>query len=223
MTPPIPPGTPPQDPGPPPRTPFAPVDALPRVDAAAQPSPPPLQYLVYDRGTGTVLYRYSLHRIAGADGKEPSDDQVVAGARGAGALPGGSVSSIPDVGVVRLEDGTALLRDVRVDPDTGRLVPRPRLRLTADRRELQGDGEDSTTITVTVTDGDGRVLRDRHDTVKVATSRGRLSNRGGIVDLREGTGAVTLRSVAETVSSVSVSARTLTGDCTPHSISLEFL
>ena len=93
-----------------------------------------------------------------------------------------------------------------VDLEKRTLVRRPHIALSAGKRELSGDGEDSTEIHLSVVDDHGRVVTHAAGAVKVTTQRGRLSARGGIVNLAHGKATVTLTSANETVSKVWVSA-----------------
>ena len=197
----------------------------PEENPADRPSETPVEHLVYDRVTGAVLYRYSLYR-AGDDQGRPSDrgEVLALATQSADVLDRVTGHAGSNLEVLVVDDPShAAARNMRVDPPTRRLVPIPRLQLAAERRKLEGDGEDSVRITVTVADADGAVLRDRSDTVKVTTTRGKLSSSGGLVELREGVSEITLRSVRETVAVVSVSAQSLTGDCSRGTIDLEFL
>jgi hypothetical protein len=109
-----------------------------------------------------------------------------------------------------------------VDPVNRRLVAPPRLVLAADRTELAGDGQDSVELAITVVDQDDRVLEGTAGTVKVETSRGKLSVRAGQVDLAGGHATVTLTSANETVSRVRVRASLPGQPCLPARLDLEF-
>jgi hypothetical protein len=95
--------------------------------------------------------------------------------------------------------------------------------LTAEKTRLEGDGSDSTTIQIAVVDTNGRPVARYSGSVKVATTRGKLSARGGIVELRRGRGEITLTSVAETVDKVTVTATATDGRALRADLDLEFL
>jgi hypothetical protein len=198
--------------------------AVPQESSAVRPTQSPVVHLVYDRATGAVLGRYSLYRVGDGGYAELDEESVLTVAREAGLVPDATPSGDVDVGVLAVADPTeAMATDVWVDPGTHRLAARPRLSVTADRSQLEGDGEDSVVVTVSARDGDGRLLDDRTDRVRVSTTRGRLTERGGLVQLRGGTAEITLRSVAETVALVTVAAESLDGRYTRGTLDLEFL
>jgi hypothetical protein len=182
------------------------------------------EYLVYDRRTGTVRFRYSVYRPTAAAGAPLpgsallQETDATAPTATLAALVGGALS---DVGMV-LVDADQARSACRVDPETEQVVPLPRLVLSADRAELEGDGEDTARIAVSVVDADGTVLGDRTDTVRVTTSRGKLSSPGGVVVLRDGAAEISLRSVPETVPAVYVRAESQDGGSVPGRLTLEF-
>lgn len=210
----------------PPSAPPAPAAGIPpgvramleRTDA------PPDEYLVYDRRTGTVLYRYSIHRAAPASRAAPAGAALLQQPDGSGvttALTQLLGDRLPDVGIV-LVDADQARSDCRVDPDTEQVLPRPRLVLSADRPALEGDGKDTTRISVTVVDGDGAVVTGCSHRVRVTTTRGKLSLPRGEVDLHDGAAEMSLRSVDETVPAVRLRAESMDGDCAPGRLTLEF-
>jgi hypothetical protein len=119
--------------------------------------------------------------------------------------------------------GTASLTPLMVDTANRRLVPRPRLVLSAERKEITGDGQDSLDINIQVIGEDGQAIGGAAGPVKVRTTRGKLSARGGVVTLAEGRGAVTLTSANETVSKVSVIAAALDQPFDSGFLDLEFV
>jgi hypothetical protein len=199
--------------------------AIPEESSAIRPTQSPVVHLLYDRATGAVLGRYSLYRVGDGGYAELDEETVLTVAREAGLVPDAAPSAdVVDVGVLAVADPTeAMATDVWVDPGTHRLATRPQLSVTADRRQLEGDGEDSVVVTVSARDADGTLLEDRTDRLRVSTTRGKLAERGGLVQLHGGTAQITLRSVAETVALVTVAADGLDGRYTRGTLDLEFL
>jgi hypothetical protein len=124
---------------------------------------------------------------------------------------------------VELNDEGERLGPMQVDPVARRLVARPRLVLTADKRELVGDGQDSAKIGISVVDATGNAVPGASGAVQITTDRGRLSNRGGIVNLVSGQAATTLTSVNETVRRIRVTATSPDGKFSPGYVDLAFL
>jgi hypothetical protein len=202
--------------------PVEPVPVLPDGRSAAVPDVTETVYLLFRRSTGSVVGQYSRQTVDAAEAAPQERDGILAMAAASGALQAIGVDQA-DIDAVVLDDPTlARDADLRVDPDTRRLVPLPRLTLTADRRELTGDGEDAVPIGISIVDADGNPLRDRSDTIRVITTRGKLSTQGGFVELRDGVGEITLRSVPETVPVVRVTASSPTGGCVQGTLQLEF-
>jgi hypothetical protein len=110
-----------------------------------------------------------------------------------------------------------------VDPTKRKLVPRPSLRLTAKKSQLTGDGQDSTEIEVSALDGHGKHQSSAKGKIKVSTTRGKLSARGGIVDLKGGRATITLTSVGETVNNVRLVATALDHPYTSGQLDVEFV
>jgi len=113
--------------------------------------------------------------------------------------------------------------DYYVDLKQKRLVPKPTLRIEAQTHELEGDGEDSTRLDISVVDERGRISRGFAGEVVVATSRGRLSERGGRVPLKNGKASLFLRSAPETVNQVVVAAYDPAERCLPGTVELSFV
>lgn len=99
----------------------------------------------------------------------------------------------------------------------------PMLRLTAKKTELVGDGEDMAEIIVEAVNSDGKPVTSCNAAVLVTTERGRLSERGGRITLKKGTGRITLTSVNETVHRVRVRAVSPEGALEPADLLLEFV
>jgi hypothetical protein len=111
----------------------------------------------------------------------------------------------------------------RVDPQTKRLVRKSKISLTADKTELEGDGQDITVIHLRVLIDNNAVDTTYNGTIKVATSRGKLSTKGGLVEVKKGVGQLTLTSVNETVDRVHLVATCQEGRCVRGSLDLQFL
>lgn len=165
-----------------------------------------IRYVGYDTRTGQIVHTHAQFSVPENRYVEVPAEQLKA-----------RFSADPGI-VARLSDGDAghldfikadadrPLASLMVDTASRRLVTRPRLVLAADRTELAGDGQDSVALGITVVGEDGQVIEDAGGTVKVETSRGKLSARGGVVDLAAGRGTITLTSASETVSQVRVQA-----------------
>ena len=69
----------------------------------------------------------------------------------------------------------------------------------------------------------GKIFHPYNGAVKVTTTRGKLSARGGQVEIKKGVGQVILTSVNETVNRVAVTARCLEGNCISSDLELEFM
>lgn len=180
-----------------------------------------IRYAGYDTRTGRIVHTHSEFSVLGNRYVEVPVDQLKARF---GADPV-VVAKLTDGDPANLDylraDGTGPLRAV-VDTVNRRLVAPPRLVLSADRTELAGDGQDSVDLAITVVGEDGQVVEGAAGTVKVETSRGKLSARGGRAELAGGCATVTLTSVNETVSRVRVRASLPGQPCLPARLGLEF-
>lgn len=110
-----------------------------------------------------------------------------------------------------------------VDLDSKTIVKKPKLTLKAEKMELDGDGQDSTVIEIKVLGDSGAIVDSYNDTVKVSTSRGKLSTKGGLVEMKNGLGSITLTSVNETVDRVKLTAQCLEGKCSKAGLDLAFV
>jgi hypothetical protein len=180
-----------------------------------------IRYVGYDIKTGRIVHTHSAFSVAGHRHVEIPVDQLKA-MFGADPVV---VAKLTDGDPANLEylraDGTGPVRSV-VDTVNRRLVAPPRLVLSADRTELAGDGQDSVDLAITVVGEDGQVVEGAAGTVKVETSRGKLSARGGRAELAGGCATITLTSVNETVSRVRVRASLPGQPCLPARLDLEF-
>ncbi|HEY1867914.1 MAG TPA: invasin domain 3-containing protein, partial [Candidatus Cybelea sp.] len=113
-------------------------------------------------------------------------------------------------------------RHLMVDPATRKLVPKPKLQIKAKKAALAGDGLDSTELEISTVDAQGRHVG-LSGKVKVATTRGKLSARGGIVELKDGRASLTLTSANETAGSVHVSVTPLDRAYAAARLDVEFV
>jgi hypothetical protein len=168
------------------------------------------RYVVFDQTTGAVVGTYGHLSAATGEFHEQTHANVL---KHFGEVrrtaKGGKGAAAPALGVIEVE-AAALAFDsggLRVDPKAKRLVPKPRLQLSADRTAIAGDGKDSVEITVTAVDADEKTDAHFAEEVRVTTNHGRLSERGGLVTLRKGVAHITLTSTPETIARVTVTAR----------------
>ena len=185
-----------------------------------------LRYAGYDKKTGQIIHTHSRFSVAENRFVEIPIDELVA-----------RFSTDPDI-VARLTDRDSKNLDfikvstsehdqsqgpMMVDPTHRKLVPRPSLRLTTKKTQLAGDGKDSTEIEISAVDGHGKHQNDVSGEVRITTTRGKLSARGGVVKLTKGRATITLTSVNETVSNVRLTAAPVDGAHTAARLDLEFI
>jgi hypothetical protein len=186
-----------------------------------------LLYVVYDAQTGRVVHTHSRFSVERDRDVEVDEAEVLAITREDDlALEKTTDRDTKNLAVLTVREpaATAVLRaGALVDVAQKRLVAKPSLQLTAEKTRLEGNGSDSTSIQIAVVDPNGRPVARYTGSVKVATSRGKLSARGGIVDVRRGRGEITLTSVAETVDKVTVTATATDGRAQRADLDLEFL
>jgi len=184
-------------------------------------------YVVFDKNTGRIVHRQSRYDAeAGAHVAIPAEE-VLALAREAGGLDdrqSAGATAGADLDVLELTDVAegATVR-MRVNVPNRDLVPRPALRVEPARAELEGDGSDTVTVRISAVDAAGRPLKDFSGPVRVSTTRGKLSARGGRLELKNGAGEVDLTSVNETVGAVRIMARCAGGVCIAGEAEVEFL
>jgi hypothetical protein len=187
---------------------------------------PRIYYVAFDKQTGHILGMHSRFSIDVKGHVRMNHDELT-------KLFSGDTSIVSDLtdqdaanlDILEISDGTSTAKSgpLMVDVAHRMIVAQPLLTLLVDRTELRGDGADSITIKLEVRAHNGHVLRSFHGPVKVTTTRGRLSARGGLVEIRNGVGSITLTSVAETVSRVLVQARAVNALCGAGSLTLEFV
>jgi hypothetical protein len=184
------------------------------------------RYVVFDPDTGRIVGTYGMLDAESGEYREQSEEDVRAifGSPEPGAAEAGAASALE---VLKLDAREAVSSvssaELRVDPSEGRLIPRPRIQLAADRDSITGDGEDSTQITITVTDAAG--VRDQGfaGEVRASTTHGRLSEPGGRVTLRDGAATITLTSTPETIDRIRVTVRDTQRLAVTGEVELEFL
>ena len=183
-------------------------------------------HYVYDKVSGRVLHRHAAYNAeAGQYEEVPAEEVRALALEGGEALLNRVTDRNPEnLDVLTVRDAP-LTRTGRllVDLREKKLVAASIIVLTPDRYEVAGDGKDTVKIGIEVVDEAGQRVKDFDGPVKVTTFRGKLSTRGGVVDLKKGVGAIELTSVAETVSRVKISAVCLRGTCEPGQADVEFV
>lgn len=110
-----------------------------------------------------------------------------------------------------------------VDIKSKIVIEKPKIQLSPEKTELAGDGKDNAVIEIKVVNNVGEVVESYNGTVKVSTSRGKLSTKGGLVEMKKGVGKITLTSVNETVDRVKLTAQCLEGRCLKGGLDFEFV
>jgi hypothetical protein len=181
-------------------------------------------HAVYDRTTGRVLATYRRLDVKTGKMVPDTEDEVLDLVRGDESLVAETTDGDPgNLATLVVEAERAPAAAVRVAPERGRLVVPPRIRLMAERDELEGDGEDSLEISIDIVDASDKPVGDYRGPVHVSTSRGRLSARGGDLELDDGRGKLALTSVRETVDEVTVRATVPDGSLVPGELTVRFL
>lgn len=183
------------------------------------------QYIVYDKQTGEIVNVHSRFSVTEDKYVEipteelrstlSKDESIVKRLSGGDA---GNLDVIADPG-----GGVRSRTGFKVDVRARKLVAKPSLRLKADKSEITGDGEDSVSIEIQAVGEDGKTDLGFDDTLKVTTTRGKLSERGGVIEMRQGKARITLTSVDETVDHVQIVATSMRGSAAPGSVSVEFV
>jgi hypothetical protein len=192
---------------------------------AAAEAQPGVRYAVYHKTTGRIIHAHSQSGVTGRELVEVPLEEVRAMLSTTLEIVGKINGLDPDdLDVIRVEPGGSGpgLGALLVDTGQRALVPRPNLTVSADKSELTGDGQDSVQIEIVLADADGRAVEGAAGAVKVTTSRGKLSARGGLVELVNGRASITLTSANETVSRVQVRATHIDGVFGPAQLDLEF-
>ena len=171
--------------------------------------PPQHTYLAYDRATGAVVGAHSATDISGVP-QPVSLRKARSHLRDVIDVEHRQTSVLE----VELPKGVQPF-EVVVDPKTKEITRKAQLKITPSRPQLEGDGEDSIQLRVSARGFTGEVI--------VETSRGRLSERGGRLQLSDGRGAIRLVSVHETVRHVVITVSDPLGRLLPGSTEVEFL
>jgi hypothetical protein len=189
--------------------------------------PPGPHYVIYDKASGEIIQTYSRLSVTDQGYVAVPEEEIKRDfAKDAFVVSRLTNNSIDNLDVIRVDHPfqtpTAAGR-FAVDVSAKRLFAKPAFRLTSSKTELAGDGVDKTEIEVQALDADGNPVSDLEDDVRITTSRGKLSARGGLVKMVGGRVKIELTSVNETVHSVRVRAESLSGRSSPGEIVLEFL
>ncbi len=182
-------------------------------------------YVIYDKVTGRPVGRYRQYDLATDSYCACDADEVLSLFTGSDTVLKNTTDAAPDNLAVlqsNMPEGVSL-RTLHVAQRSHRLVERPRLHLAADRDELEGDGKDSAQLTLALYDSRGHIDGKGTGRVRVTTTRGKLSARGGMVELAKGRASLTLTSVPETVHQVVVRAERVDGDAQAAEITLAFV
>jgi hypothetical protein len=183
---------------------------------------PVIRYVGYDTKTGRIVHTHSQLNVQ--DGRHadiPADELVAQFSADPVIVERVTDHDPANLAYIRADDaldGSQLM----VDTASRRLVPQPRLVLSADKTELAGDGQDSARLSIQLVGGDGQPVGEADGLVKVRTTRGKLSARGGLVTLADGHGDITLTSANETVSQVRVTVTAVDQTYAPARLDLEF-
>jgi hypothetical protein len=196
------------------------------VDKVQTPESSGAHYVVYDKTSGQILHRHSRFSLGSNARNEVPVEHIKAmlaldQSSGYAAVK----RNTENIGILRLPSDQVNPPKHRMMVDVAReaIVPMPALRLSAKKLEVLGDGKDSADIDIEVLAADGKTTSPFNGQIKLTTSRGKLSARGGVVDVVNGRARVSLTSVPETVSVVSVSATALKGVCADGDLRLEFV
>jgi hypothetical protein len=183
------------------------------------------QYIIFDKQTGQIVHvhsRFSVPEnkyveipIEELKGTLAKDDSIVK------RLSGGDAANL-DVIAESSADARSSTR-FKVDVQARKIVAKPSLSLKAEKSEVSGDGKDSTSVEIQAVGEDGKTDLGFDDNLKVTTTRGKLSTRGGIVEMRQGKAQITLTSVKETVQHVQIVATSVNSSAAPGSVSVEFV
>jgi hypothetical protein len=182
----------------------------------------PIVYVAFDKRTGRILHRhirFDVQRDAYVD--MPADDILKLLSHDTAVIEALTDHDIANLDVIRAPADVG--GEVRVDLAKRTVEPIPRLVLKAEKTEIEGDGKDSSRIDIEVRGADDKRVAGAGGTVKVTTTRGRLSTRAGLVEIADGKATITLTSVPETVSMVQVSASSADGAYAGGDIQVEFI
>jgi hypothetical protein len=188
---------------------------------------PTIQYVAFDKKTGRILHTYSKFNAEHNKYVEvPTEKLRQSLAKDANILDGLTDHDAANLEILKAEPeqaGAVGSTRLMVDPQSKTLVQKPKLLLKSDKPELTGDGKDSATITILAVNAEGKAERNVKSKIKVTTTRGKLSERGGVVELAKGGAKITLTSVNETVGRVKISATSLDGNCAAGHLIVQFV
>lgn len=190
-------------------------------------SSPSIYYVIFDKKTGRILQRHSSYDIEKQSHVAVPQEELKAmfgkDALLASRATDRDLKNIDFLEIKSEKDAPSLTGAFTVDVEKRQLVPLPTLAIKADKSELTGDGKDTAVLEIQAVDAEGKLIRTAEAKIKVATTRGKLSEPGGLIQLVRGKAKIELVSVNETVSRVKVSARALDGSCSAGHLTLEFL
>jgi hypothetical protein len=172
-------------------------------------APEEIRYAGYDIKTGRIVHTHARFSIQENRYVEiPIDELKATFSADAGIVAKLSDGDPVSLDYIKLDPARAaeLSDPAMVDTAHRRLVARPRLVLSTTANQLAGDGQDSADIAIALVNEHGAPVKGAAGAVKVTTERGKLSARGGLVNLVDGRASITLTSTNETVSHVRVTA-----------------
>jgi len=185
-----------------------------------------VQYVAFDKKTGAIVATYArLDAQTGTYVEVPVDEVRAEMAKDTSVSARLTDRRGDNLGIIAVTPearpkGTG---PMAVDVTTEKLVFRPTLALKAQKPELAGNGADTTVIEIQAVDAAGKRVRSLDDDIRVTTDRGKLSERGGLIKLKQGQGTIELTSVNETVRRVRVRAQSLSARASPGETVLEFV
>lgn len=187
-----------------------------------------ITYVVYDKKTGRIVHKHRSFDIEKEAYCECDSEEV----KNLASMDDFAMSKVTnhdpknlDVIMIReLPENFSLgISGIYVDIKSRKVIEKPKIQLSSKKKELAGDGRDKSVIEIKVVNNKGKVVKSYNGTVKVSTSRGKLSTKGGLVEIKKGTGKTTLTSVNETIDRVKVTAKCLDGKCLKAGLDLEFV
>ncbi len=187
-----------------------------------------ISHVVYDKKTGKVLHTHRSFDVEKGEYRKCTKKEILQFVSSDDSTLIRVTDNDPkNLAVVITEDtpegAMPGIGGLMVDKKTKAVVQKPKLRLKPKKMELLGNGEDETEIDISVVDRAGKIERSFSGNVKVSTSRGKLSTKGGFVDIKNGKGKISLTSVNETVARVKVAVHGLDETCVRDEIIIEFL
>ena len=189
---------------------------------------PVITYLVFDKKSGAIVLSHQSFDAEKEEYCECSIEQVK------------TLVADDDIAMSKVTDGDprnleVFMTDIfsehsspgmsgfLVDVKTKKLVKKPKIELSSERKQLEGDGKDKSSVNIKIVDEKGEVVKGYNGKINVTTSRGKLSAKGGVVELKKGVGKITITSVNETVSQVKMFASSTDSRTIVGSIDFEFI